>query len=110
MLWVLRTLLPFNIQLSWPLDFFVVTQGPEQGVLFYTGVSIKYQSLFGLILKLWCVNNVAPFGETTPNQKGWGNYDVVQTLGSLWMKYCFFRKTVAALDIMMTNMNIYYTI
>lgn len=48
----LRMLLPFNIQLSWPLDFFVVTQGPEQGILFYTGISIKYQSLFGMILKL----------------------------------------------------------
>lgn len=49
---------------------------------------------------------MTPFGETAPNQKGRRNYDVVQTLGSLWMKYYFFRKIVAALDIMMTYMNI----
>lgn len=41
-----------SVRKSWPLDSFVVTQGPEQGVLLYTSESVKYQSLFGMNTKL----------------------------------------------------------
>lgn len=40
-------LLPVSIRLSWPLNLFVVTQGPEQAVLLYINVFAKYKRLFG---------------------------------------------------------------
>lgn len=50
--------------------------------LLYTNMFIKYQSLFGMNIKL-CSDNVAPFGETITNLKGLRNYGVIQILGSL---------------------------
>lgn len=55
-------LLPVSIQLSWPLNLFVVTQGPEQGVLLYINVFTQYKRLFG-------TNIPFPSG----NKAAWGN-------------------------------------
>lgn len=56
-------LLPVSIQLSWPLNLFVVTQGSEQGVLLYINVFTQYKRLFG--------TNI-PF--PSDNKAAWGNY------------------------------------
>lgn len=55
-------LLLVSIQLSWPLNLFVVTQGPEQGVLLYINVFTQYKRLFG-------TNIPFPSG----NKAAWGN-------------------------------------
>lgn len=56
-------LLSVSIQLSWPLNLFVVTQGPEQGVLLYINVFTQYNRLFG-------TNIPFPYD----NKAAWGNY------------------------------------
>lgn len=57
-------LLPVSIPLSWPLNLFVVTQGPEQGVLLYINVFTQYKKcLFG-------TNSPFP----SDNKAAWGNY------------------------------------
>lgn len=54
--------LPVSIQLSWPLNLFMVTQGPEQEALLYINGFIQCKRLFG-------TNIPFPSG----NRAAWGN-------------------------------------
>ena len=62
-------LLPVSIQLSWPLNLFVVTQGPEQGVLLYINVFTQYKRLFGTNIP-FPSGNKAAWGKSPKSETG----------------------------------------
>lgn len=81
MIYEWKCALPVSIQLSWPLNLFVVTQGPEQEVLLYINVFTQYKRLFG--------TNI-PF--PSDNKAAWGSYPKWENGLQQLLNECFHQK------------------